>query len=260
MPVQRKWWGKVALFTTLLTGAFLFVSVLLLSIPEPWSQLLPFLSCWGALLSFGVFLIALFAIATRAPLPDFADFWYNVPWALVGGVAGLTIPLSEWLWSCCYQGDYYSLGCFGPLLFLMGFALGGLMGKGILMIIAIFAAPFIGGFLAPYIGQTAAHFLTAVIMIGAVGVSLYARITQGLPGPRRPSRSFETKPGDTLADLQYWPRWVKELTIKNPPPWLVDELDQPGVAEDWLAAGPGESERPDGGSLPAHRRVEEFRD
>lgn len=112
------------------------------------------------------------------PKPNLSHSGQPTAWGIVGGLAAFLIPLSEYLWSCCYQGDMYFLVCFGPLLFLMGFGIGSRMQKATMLLIAIFLTPLIGGYLEPILGITASLLVNLSILLSAVGLAIYWRMNK----------------------------------------------------------------------------------
>ncbi len=238
MTSLRKWWAKVFLGTVSLTGLFLFAAFFSFSSTssESWVAWIPFLFCWGGILSVGIAFMATIGFVIESPKPHVdTQFWHNAPWALIGGLLAFGIPLSEWLWSCCNQGNIYFLGCFGPLLFLMGFAIGGRLGRTVLIFLIAFPTIFIGSILHPTLGDTGTLLVIISIMIVGSGLIFYWDYSSNKIDERNASHSFMAYPHDNSLDkLQHWPRDGKEWLIKNPPPWLAEELADPEVTEKWL--------------------------
>ncbi len=183
MSSVRKWWAKSLLLTICLAVMlesllFVFMSVLPATEETSWLDTLCLGSMiWIFILSTSVSAIAFMGIVARLPKPEFNQLEKFTSWGLVGGIAAFCIiPLTEYLFSCCYQGDMYYLVCFGPLLFLMGFGIGSRMQKGTLPLIAIFLTPAIGGYLEPILGLLPSLIVNLSIIAGAVGLIMYWRL------------------------------------------------------------------------------------
>jgi hypothetical protein len=182
MQSIRKWWAKALLLTICLaimleSLLFVFISVLPATEETSWLDTLCFGSMiWIFILSTSVSIIAFMGFVARLPKPEFNNLGKFTAWGLVGGIAALCLPLTEYLFSCCYQGDMYFLVCFGPLLFLMGFGISSRMQKGTLPLIAIFLTPVIGAYLEPALGLFPSLIVNLSIIVGAVGLIIYWRL------------------------------------------------------------------------------------
>lgn len=148
------------------------------------------LVCWAGILTVSALPLLLLHFAANAPFPETKGFFDGLPWALVGGFLGFGSVLVATQTSCCYKGDMMFLGCFGPLMGLIGFAIGGRLQHHILFLALFFAAPFIGSALYPWLGYRAAAFVTVVIQLITIGISLFLRIKQDKVHPVNDSETI----------------------------------------------------------------------
>lgn len=197
---NRKLWGKTLLATIGISFILLIVPPIIMLMFTPvnngqvndasgeffWIYII-----WVGVLSISVGFIMFLGFLFGSEFPDTRNLFVGTKWATIGGLTffvGFIILIQS---SCCYKNDYYMMGCFGPLVALIGFALASTAQEYFPLLAIGFAAPFVAGLLQPFIGETLAKSLFLVLSFGAGGLIFYLRATRGLPrGADIPSRTI----------------------------------------------------------------------
>jgi hypothetical protein len=237
MTPLRRWWAGAFLGTICLAGFFWLFSLLTSSLTETPGHWLTLLFCLGSVLSISAGLITLLGFVIQSPKPRIGpDFWdnINVTWGFIGGFLGLGLLLLRWFQSCYYPGDTTFLVRFWIPFFLIGFAFGAVLDKGVILLFAGFALPFISNYLEPIIGSDLTFFVVGLSLIGMVGIAMYWRFEADRSRQKSLVHFIAYPDDDSLEKLQHWPREAKERLIQNPPPWLAEELTYSEIVEAWL--------------------------
>lgn len=142
------------------------------------------MSIWVGILTFSATPIILLNLLLGREFPKSETFYLGARWAIVGALTAFGVWLIMVVSSCCFRDDLFMLGCFLPLLGLLGFTMGGLFQEFFPYFALILIVPFLAGLLHPFVGESLAVWVGNVIIFGAVGIIIYFRITRGLPNPK----------------------------------------------------------------------------
>jgi hypothetical protein len=181
---NRKQWGVVLVIATGVTIASPIIALLLSSMTA-WLWML---LCWVGLLSVGAVILALMGLVTNGPLPSFRGSWDKLPWAAVGGVLGFGIVWVDWLFTRSQPDDVLDLGCFGPMLGLMAFAIAGAFQFHLFFLLMTFAVMAIAAELSPWIGDLGTLLIIVAAFLLNFAVGIYFRVKWGVD-PSFPAHS-----------------------------------------------------------------------
>ncbi len=132
---NRRKWGIALVVTIVLLGVSLVMSVAAMSISE-W---LPLYFCWGNILLFSAVIIMLFGLITGNALPNMDRWWEGAGWGLFLGASAFALMAIIPSNYSDYADQMYNLACFGTMMALFAFALGAVMRRKSILLMASFS-------------------------------------------------------------------------------------------------------------------------